>query len=167
MTWIKPSFAWVLYRSGYGKKDINQKRILKLKLRHDDFSSLVSRCTFGRNNSVVGEGRIQWDPERDLYAAEWHEKHGCWYPKRCTETRAIQIGLKGSMSEEYVGCVVKIEDVTELANLVGEVHTSGTESDGQDGSVQQQLQELQKRLPNEKQYRVCTPAATDESEESL
>lgn len=30
MTWIKPSFAWVLYRSGYGKKH-NQNRILKIK----------------------------------------------------------------------------------------------------------------------------------------
>ena len=33
MTWIKPSFAWVLYRSGYAKKH-NQERILKIKLSH-------------------------------------------------------------------------------------------------------------------------------------
>ena len=33
MTWIKPSFAWVLYRSGYGSKH-NQNRILKVKLSH-------------------------------------------------------------------------------------------------------------------------------------
>ena len=31
MTWIKPSFAWVLYRSEYARKD-NQTRILKIKL---------------------------------------------------------------------------------------------------------------------------------------
>lgn len=29
MTWIKPSFAWVLYRSGYAQKH-NQQRILLL-----------------------------------------------------------------------------------------------------------------------------------------
>ena len=34
MTWIKPSFAWVLYRSGYGRKH-NQTRVLKMKLSHD------------------------------------------------------------------------------------------------------------------------------------
>ena len=34
MTWIKPSFAWVLYRAGYGHKDKNQSRILKVKLSH-------------------------------------------------------------------------------------------------------------------------------------
>ena len=31
MTWIKPSFAWVLYRSGYARKH-NQTRILRVKL---------------------------------------------------------------------------------------------------------------------------------------
>ena len=29
MTWVKPSFGWVLYRSGYGRK-ANQNRILKV-----------------------------------------------------------------------------------------------------------------------------------------
>ena len=33
MTWIKPSFAWVLFRSGYARKH-NQGRILKIKLSH-------------------------------------------------------------------------------------------------------------------------------------
>ncbi|GMI11679.1 hypothetical protein TrLO_g5492 [Triparma laevis f. longispina] len=33
MTWIKPSFAWVLYRSGYASKH-DQERILKVKLSH-------------------------------------------------------------------------------------------------------------------------------------
>ena len=30
MTWIKPSFAWMLYRCGYGRKHA-QSRVLKLK----------------------------------------------------------------------------------------------------------------------------------------
>jgi len=33
MTWMKPSFAWMLYRSGYATKS-NQERILKIKLSH-------------------------------------------------------------------------------------------------------------------------------------
>ncbi|WP_422570328.1 DUF4291 family protein, partial [Erwinia billingiae] len=28
MTWIKPSFLWMMYRSGWGMKDPGQKRIL-------------------------------------------------------------------------------------------------------------------------------------------
>merc|ERR1719353_2039225 len=34
MTWIKPSFAWVLHRSGYGRKP-GQNRVLKVKLLHE------------------------------------------------------------------------------------------------------------------------------------
>ena len=34
ITWIKPSLAWVLYRSGYARKR-NQERILKVKLSHE------------------------------------------------------------------------------------------------------------------------------------
>ena len=39
MTWIKPSFAWVLYRSGYARKH-NQTRILKIKLSHESASGI-------------------------------------------------------------------------------------------------------------------------------
>ena len=44
MTWIKPSFAWVLYRAGYGHKDKNQARILKIKLPHHAVAEILSRC---------------------------------------------------------------------------------------------------------------------------
>ncbi|MGG7813310.1 DUF4291 family protein [Klebsiella aerogenes] len=37
MTWIKPSFLWMMYRSGWGKKDSNQTRILAIDLSHDAF----------------------------------------------------------------------------------------------------------------------------------
>ena len=39
MTWIKPSFAWVLYRSGYAQKH-HQNRILKIKLPHDALAEI-------------------------------------------------------------------------------------------------------------------------------
>ena len=50
MTWIKPSFAWVLYRSGYGKKK-NQTRILKIKLSHN---TVASKLPFELQN------RLNW-----------------------------------------------------------------------------------------------------------
>jgi len=43
MTWIKPSFGWVLYRSGYGGK-AGQERILKVKLGHAALAELLCRC---------------------------------------------------------------------------------------------------------------------------
>jgi len=43
MTWIKPSFGWVLYRSGYGRKS-GQERILKVKLGHAVLAELLCQC---------------------------------------------------------------------------------------------------------------------------
>ncbi|MBI6550469.1 DUF4291 family protein [Xenorhabdus sp. VLS] len=37
MTWIKPSFLWMMYRSGWAKKDEGQKRILAIDLTHKGF----------------------------------------------------------------------------------------------------------------------------------
>merc|ERR1711963_806137 len=44
MTWIKPSFAWMMYRSGYGRKP-NQTNVLKIKLGHDAVAELLNECT--------------------------------------------------------------------------------------------------------------------------
>lgn len=68
MTWIKPSFAWALYRSGYGRKH-NQNRILKLKLSHDSVAALLSKCECKEGGGGT-KGRVQWDPERDMHSGE-------------------------------------------------------------------------------------------------
>ncbi|KAM7200616.1 protein of unknown function (DUF4291) domain containing protein [Rhypophila sp. PSN 637] len=44
MTWIKPSWGWMLYRSGYSYKDPGQERILALKMRLADFWGLLRRA---------------------------------------------------------------------------------------------------------------------------
>ena len=43
MTWIKPSFGWALYRSGYATKN-NQERILKIKISHETIAYLLQSC---------------------------------------------------------------------------------------------------------------------------
>lgn len=43
MTWIKPSWAWMLYRSGYSYKDPGQERILAIKMTRKDFLGLLGR----------------------------------------------------------------------------------------------------------------------------
>merc|ERR1712176_1745477 len=94
MTWIKPSFAWMLYRAGYGHKDKNQCRILKVKLPHEAVAEILSRCAEGHGNGG-GEGRVQWDPARTLLRAERGELAR-------SGGRAIQIGMKGDLSCYYV-----------------------------------------------------------------
>eukprot|EP00405_Crypthecodinium_cohnii_P002606 CAMPEP_0194757966 /NCGR_PEP_ID=MMETSP0323_2-20130528/11350_1 /TAXON_ID=2866 ORGANISM="Crypthecodinium cohnii, Strain Seligo" /NCGR_SAMPLE_ID=MMETSP0323_2 /ASSEMBLY_ACC=CAM_ASM_000346 /LENGTH=242 /DNA_ID=CAMNT_0039678113 /DNA_START=76 /DNA_END=804 /DNA_ORIENTATION=+ len=114
MTWVKPSFAWVLYRSGYGRKH-NQERILKIKVPHAALAKLLARCSckHGGGGSL---GRVQWDPARDLLSADGREP-------RKRRDRAIQIGLKGRLSELYVQSVLSIQDCTDLAHDVGKIHS--------------------------------------------
>ena len=159
MTWIKPSLAWMLYRSGYGHKK-GQDRILKIKLSHDTMATLLSHCKCvdtNRNTKLAkmtritqqqqqedghvgGVGRIQWDPERDLFQADPNKK----VPRRMLRQRAIQIGLAGSLSEYYVDHILSIEDVTQLAHVVGEAHKA-TDTNAA-------MESLLHRLPKERSY---------------
>lgn len=51
MTWIKPSWCWMMYRSGYSLKDASQSRILALRMRHADFIALLRRGTLTQAGS--------------------------------------------------------------------------------------------------------------------
>lgn len=127
MTWIKPSFAWMLYRAGYGHKP-GQTRILRIKLGHETVARLLSECNLSshqvtdRDATDSGKekrsGRIQWDPERDLLSPE----QGKCEPRKMLQKRAIQIGVSGTLSELYVDNLLSIEDVTDLARAVGDAH---------------------------------------------
>jgi len=143
MTWIKPSFAWVLYRSGYSRKH-NQERILKIKLSHETIASILEECEckHGGGGSL---GRVQWDPARDLYSAEGRE------PRKMLRRRAIQIGIKGRLSEKYVESTLSIEDVTDLSHRVGIAHAallSRTHKPGNDNP----MNDLRELLPDERAY---------------
>ncbi|MEI8634955.1 DUF4291 family protein [Vibrio sp. PP-XX7] len=37
MTWIKPSFLWMMYRAGWGTKDDGQNRILAIDISREGF----------------------------------------------------------------------------------------------------------------------------------
>ena len=115
MTWIKPSFGWMLYRSGYGKKH-RQEAILKIKLSHKGFQEILKQAIptiFNRNifesetawKAALNrsEVRYQWDPDRDLSL-------------RRLENRALQLGVRGSVVQNYVNeWILELEEVTQLA----------------------------------------------------
>ncbi len=120
MTWIKPSFGWMLYRSGYATKH-NQERILKIKLSYDGFQTILAqaistwfepnlfKCELDWQFALQrGEVRFQWDPDRDLLL-------------RRLDHRALQLGIRGSVVKNYVSHWIRgIEDVTELAHTIKE-----------------------------------------------
>ncbi|MBO0750661.1 MAG: DUF4291 domain-containing protein [Bradyrhizobiaceae bacterium] len=100
MSWIKPNFMWMMYRSGWGTKE-DQEAVLGLRLRRTFFDDILARAvasTFGasgfsshREWAAAGANsdvRLQWDPD--------HDPHG-----RPLSRRAIQLGLKGAVLEAF------------------------------------------------------------------
>ncbi|MDZ4360106.1 MAG: DUF4291 domain-containing protein [Variovorax sp.] len=94
MSWIKPNFLWMMYRSGWGTKE-GQEVTLGLRLRRAFFDRVVREAvpsTFDAERypdrdawqEAVGrsEVRLQWDPDH----APAGDK---------LERRAIQLGLRG------------------------------------------------------------------------
>lgn len=61
MTWIKPSWAWMLYRAGYSYKDPGQERILAIRMRHEDFLGLLRKAilTFGHDGANKAESELE------------------------------------------------------------------------------------------------------------
>ncbi|CCF97547.1 DUF4291 domain-containing protein [Ralstonia solanacearum] len=117
MTWIKPSFLWMMYRSGWGLKEVGQSRILAIDISREGFEwALDHSCPSHPDEHMSKEEwqrvkesspvRIQWDPERDLQLQP--QAH-----------RAIQIGLSKRAVDLYVTEWIQcITDVTPLAHSI-------------------------------------------------
>ena len=124
MTWIKPSWCWMMYRAGYSYKDRNQERILALKMKHDHFIELLEKASLTTEpgqaaevpQGAEGDGqakkerpinvRVQWDPERS--------------PRlKRLNYRSIQIGIPGPLARIWADdWIVEIQDVTEKARTL-------------------------------------------------
>ena len=113
MTWIKPSFLWMMYRSGWATKP-GQERVLAIRITRAGFEeALASACLthFDPDAYPTHEAwqacldtspvRVQWDPERSVSLAP-------------LAYRSIQVGLGGSAALRYVDdWIVSIDDITE------------------------------------------------------
>jgi len=96
-------------------------------------------------------GRVQWDPARDILSTDNGKE-----PRKMLRKRAIQIGVKGRISELYVSSILSIEDVTSLAHKVGNVHSTMTSHK----SHTNPMVELLQHLPNETAYTPKCSAST-------
>ena len=112
MSWIKPNFLWMMFRSGWAAKE-GQEHILAIKLRRTFFDEVLEAAvasSFGAsgfNNHeewqlavANSDVRLQWDPD--------HDPHGA-----CVTRRAVQLGLRGEMLRRYgTEAILSIEDIT-------------------------------------------------------
>ncbi|MGW4374983.1 DUF4291 domain-containing protein [Streptomyces albidoflavus] len=118
MTWIKPSFLWMMYRSGWARKE-GQERVLAIEISRAGFDwALAHACLSAYHPGVHADrdawraalrgspARVQWDPERD-----WRLQP--------LPYRALQLGLSGEAVRRYAEeWLVSVSDVTGLAHAV-------------------------------------------------
>lgn len=123
MTWIKPSFLWMMYRCAWATKP-GQEHVLAIRLTREGFErALAQACLSSFDPDVYADHevwrrikdrspvRVQWDPERtpDLAPLPW---------------RTIQIGLGRDVVREYVEeWTLGIDDITDE---VRSIHEAGT-----------------------------------------
>jgi hypothetical protein len=119
LTWIKPSFGWMLHRSDYATKH-RQEAVARIRITHEGFTAILSQAIPTYYDAALfpdeiewsccldrSEVRYQWDPARDLRGVR-------------LEQRAIQLGMRGETVHRYVDeWILGIEDVTELAHAIG------------------------------------------------
>jgi len=112
MSWIKPNFLWMMYRSGWATKD-GQEVVLAIWLARAGFDAILAQAvpsSFDDRRYVDrkaweqavkrSEVRLQWDPD--------HDPHG-----RQVERRAVQLGLRGSVLASYAREWIRgLEDIT-------------------------------------------------------
>lgn len=79
MTWIKPSFCWMMYRCGYASKE-DQEMVLAIDIDREGFDWVLRNGVLASHVQTSGvsheswkeslinaDVRLQWDPERDIY----------------------------------------------------------------------------------------------------
>ena len=144
MTWIKPSFLWMMYRSGWGMKDSGQKRILAIDLTHEGFSEIINQGILNhyeniKYNNNIEEWKlkikesdvvIQWDPERDILLNKLNY-------------RTIQIGLRNTAIHKYCNkWITNITDATEFSKKIKSLIDSN------------EIEIAKNILPNEMEYEI-------------
>jgi hypothetical protein len=142
MTWIKPSFLWMMYRCGWGTKE-GQEAVLAVEITREGFEWALGHACLSHYERALhsdraawkqqmkrAPARVQWDPERDVRL-------------RPLRHRSLQLGLAGEAAHRYADeWTVSITDITTLAH---EIHRHV-----QDGN----LEVAQRLLPRELPYPV-------------
>lgn len=114
MSWIKPNFLWMMYRSGWGTKP-GQEVTLAVRIKRDAFDSILARAVHSifapevystqpewKERLAHSPIRLQWDPDHDPQGTK-------------QERRAIQLGLSGEVLQKYAReWIVEIEDISEF-----------------------------------------------------
>ncbi|MFC9994236.1 DUF4291 domain-containing protein [Nocardia sp. NPDC127526] len=116
MTWIKPSFRWLMQRSNWARKP-GQERILAVRITRAGWEEALGQAVLTSPERRVyadanqwraqfkhAHVHVQWDPEYSLRGAK-------------LDHRSIQVGLSRHIIDRYVeDWTVDIRDLTPLVH---------------------------------------------------
>lgn len=112
MTWIKPSFLWMMYRCGWATKP-GQERVLAIRITRAGFEKALEHSCLSHFDPDIHDSReswqvlkktspvrIQWDPERDT------DLNPLAY-------RSLQVGIGPDMVNAYADdWITGLDDIT-------------------------------------------------------
>ena len=142
MTWIKPSFLWMMERCGYAQK-AGQEYVLAVRIKRESWEKALSQAVLSHpTERVYSSGEewrelidnatvnVQWDPERNIRGGK-------------LDYRSIQVGISRHLIKEYNDdWIVDIEDYTPLVYKIYDLRKKG------------EYDKAKKLLPVEKIYPV-------------
>jgi Domain of unknown function (DUF4291) len=114
MSWIKPNFLWMMYRSIWGTAE-NQEVVLAVKIQRSAFSEILAEAVHSKfipelyrsekewHRSVTNSSvRLQWDPDRHPSGTRLARK-------------AIQLGLREDFLNKYArDWILEIENISDF-----------------------------------------------------
>jgi hypothetical protein len=125
MTWIKPSFRWLMHRSNWARKP-GQERILAVRITRHGWEQALSRAVLTAPEPAVHGSAAAWRAEFDKAGV-----HVQWDPERSLRGAAlnhysIQVGVGRSLIRAYAeDWVVDLTDLTATAHKIGELARGG------------------------------------------
>jgi Domain of unknown function (DUF4291) len=125
MTWIKPSFLWMMYRCGWATKP-GQEHVLAVEITRAGLEWALTRACLSHYDRHLHDTRtdwsrrlktspvrVQWDPERSLHL-------------QALPYRSLQLGLSGEAVDRYAEeWTVAITDITATVHRIHDLLKAG------------------------------------------
>jgi hypothetical protein len=125
MTWIKPSFLWLMYRSNWAQKK-GQQRILAVHISRKGWEKALAEAVLTHPEPSLYANALDWK-----IAFEQSRVHVQWDTERSFRGVAlnhlsIQVGISRHLIDEYVNdWIIKIEDLTKDVTKMRDLIRSG------------------------------------------
>jgi Domain of unknown function (DUF4291) len=114
MTWLKPNFLWMMYRSGWGTK-AGQEVTLAIRLQRSTFDLILSQSIHSAYLPELYESEHHWQQaiQNSDIRLQWDPDHSPSGGK--LSRRAIQLGLQRTAARQYArDWILEIQDISEF-----------------------------------------------------